>query len=499
MNIAELFISQVKNTPKKLALVENSKSITYVALFKSVKKTASYFKVKGITQGDKVLIAIPISIETYRVVLALFYIGAIPVFMEEWAFKNNFYNNTKSLNCKAVIVAKKFRLIAFFSKAIRSIPIKLSITKLGSETIKISDFEPNHPALFSFTSGSSGEPKIAIRSHEFLKEQFRVLSTVTNATGDENVCCGLAIVVLFYLGQGNTIVLRNNKMLTNVHLLNSCFEEFKVNQIVDSPAKLLSYSEGVNKKNANQITHIFTGGGPVFPNDAEKLNLKFSNSVNSIIYGSTEVEPISVVDSKLIIEANSKNEKGLCVGSVNSDLDLKIIKTDNTERIFSSLPEFENICLRDGVVGEVVVKGKHVLETYYNSEVIFKKQKIEVGTELWHKTGDSGYVKKGILYLTGPCNSLIDTGGKLLSPFIIENKLRAIDGVEKGTVIEVDKKIIVVVEGVLSVDKLDVVVSEFLKFDQIIKINNITMDVRHQTKINYIELKNIIITKKLLH
>jgi len=489
MNVVELLYRQVKENPHKVALVESTKTVTYAQLGQSIQQTAYYFKSKSITKGDRVLIVVPMSINTYRIVLALLYIGAVPVFMEEWAFKNNFYNNTQFVNCKAVIVAKKFKVIAWFSKTIRSIPIKLSSSKIGEDTIGIAKMDTNDSALLSFTSGSSGQPKVADRSHGFLLEQFRVLKEVTQCKGTENVCVGLAVVVLFYLAQGNTIVLRTSKLLKTPQKLNDLLKTHQVNQIIDSPAKLLQYATHLSQNQANQITQTFCGGGPVFSQDAVQLNSIFSKSTNTVIYGSTEVEPISVVNCDKIINASEQNQNGLCVGKVNVDLKLKIIKLNQPHQHKITLKEFEKQNITNSEIGEIIVCGNHVLNTYFKSDDVIKSQKIYVDNTVWHKTGDSGYLIDSVLYLTGQCSALIQNNKSIISPFIVEQQLREIEGVNKGTVIEKDSKLIVVIESELPIGKLNITLP--FEFDTIKKVAKIPMDVRHNTKIDYQELKKI--------
>jgi len=490
MNVVDFLIDKASQNPTKVALIDNGKTITYGQLLTEIKETASYFKSKNINTKDRVLIAVPISIDTYRIVLALLYIGAIPVFMEEWAFKNNFYKHTKLVDCKAVIVAKKFRLIAFFSKAIRSIPIKLSSTKKGNSSINLEQVQPNQTALLSFTSGSSGIPKIADRSHSFLIEQFRVLSDVTHCKGNENVCVGLAVVVLFYLAQGNTVLLRTKKIMNNNEFLNSNFKAFNISQIIDSPAKLFSYAKGIETEIANNITQVFTGGGPVFPQEAKLLNSVFTKSKNQIIYGSTEVEPISVVNAKNIVKFDQQKQKGLCVGRVNKDLTLKIINTTVKHKHQLSISEFSSICVNSNQVGEIVVSGNHVLNTYFKSDEIVKQQKINVDGVLWHKTGDSGYLENGVLFLTGQVKTIIKVDDQHIYPFMVEQKLRQIKGVNKGTVIKIKSKLIVVVESDLSKKELFSKLELDFNFDDLRIVLKIPMDARHHTKIEYSTLKN---------
>ena len=490
MNVVNFLIEKASQNPTKVALIDNGKTITYGQLLTEIKETASYYKSKNINIKDRVLIAVPISIDTYRIVLALLYIGAIPVFMEEWAFKNNFYKHTKLVDCKAVIVAKKFRLIAFFSKAIRSIPIKLSSTKKGNSSINLEQVQPNQTALLSFTSGSSGIPKIADRSHSFLIEQFRVLSDVTHCKGNENVCVGLAVVVLFYLAQGNTVLLRTKKIMNNNEFLNSNFKAFNISQIIDSPAKLFSYAKGIETEIANNITQVFTGGGPVFPQEAKLLNSVFTKSTNQIIYGSTEVEPISVVNAKNIVKFDQQKQKGLCVGRVNKDLTLKIINTTVKHKHQLSISEFSSICVNSNQVGEIVVSGNHVLNTYFKSDEIVKQQKINVDGVLWYKTGDSGYLENGVLFLTGQVKTIIKVDDQHIYPFMVEQKLRQIKGVNKGTVIKIKSKLIVVVESDLSKKELFSKLELDFNFDDLRIVLKIPMDARHHTKIEYSTLKN---------
>ena len=342
--------------------------------------------------------------------------------------------------------------------------------------------------MLSFTSGSSGSPKIANRSHGFLVEQFNVLKEVTKCNGTENICVGLAVVVLFYLAQGNTVVLRTSKMLKKPKLLSQLLTKYEVNQLIDSPAKFLSYIHFLNKDVTTKITHTFCGGGPVFVQDATEINSILNLAENTVIYGSTEVEPISIVSTKTILKF-SKN-KGLCVGKVNSELNLKIIDINKKHKHILPQHEFDSICLHSPEVGEIIVSGNHVLNDYYKSPDVLINQKIKVNNTLWHKTGDSGFIKDGLLFLTGQCDTLIQIGNEFISPFIVEQQLRQIKGVKKGTVIKINTQIIVVVESNLPIKELKIDLP--FEFDKIRKIAEIPTDVRHNTKIDYQKLRKLL-------
>lgn len=77
--------------------------------------------------------------------------------------------------------------------------------------------------------------------------------------------------------------------------------------------------------------------------------------------------------------------------------------------------------IRIGENNEVLVKAETVTKGYYNKEAITKKAFTEDG---WFHTGDAGYIKDGMLYLTDRIKDLFKTSnGKYIAPQAIETKL----------------------------------------------------------------------------
>ena len=67
--------------------IHKNKAISFSEFEKQIKDTSNYFLNKGISKGDRVLIFVPMSIDLYRIVLALFNIGATAVFLDELVSK----------------------------------------------------------------------------------------------------------------------------------------------------------------------------------------------------------------------------------------------------------------------------------------------------------------------------------------------------------------------------------------------------------------------------
>ena len=56
------------------------------------------------------------------------------------------------------------------------------------------------------------------------------------------------------------------------------------------------------KGTLSKIEKIFTGGAPVFPNQVKHYQKAFLNTTINIAYGSTEADPISLIEGKDLLK-----------------------------------------------------------------------------------------------------------------------------------------------------------------------------------------------------
>ncbi len=497
MNIVELFISAANKYPANIAIIEGNRSITYAKLEEDVKATAVYFKKKGISQGDRVLVFVPMGIDLYRIVLALFYIGATAVFLDEWVNKRRMEVCCKLADCKGFIGVFKARVFTLFSKELRQIPIKLRFKKKLQSSTSITQVNPDSSALITFTTGSTGTPKAANRPHEFLKEQFNALLHEIDPKVEDIDMPVLPIVLFVNLGVGCTSVIADFKMtkpeLMNASLIVEQIKKNNVSRITASPFFIKKLSEHAILKGIeySQVEKIFTGGAPVFPNEASLYLKAFPNSSSMVVYGSTEAEPISSIDARELVKRSEELSFGLPVGRPYHKINLKIIEINNNKIPKCSEEKLNKMVVDDGKIGEIIVSGHHVLKKYFNNEEAFRKNKIVVNDTIWHRTGDSGLLKEKELFLTGRCKQLIKLGEHYLSPFIIENKLQNIEGVAMGTLMTIGKQHILVIQSVLKRRQLKQYIKDIL-YDRIIIVDLIPRDSRHNSKIDYEKLKCIV-------
>jgi acyl-CoA synthetase (AMP-forming)/AMP-acid ligase II len=501
-NITQLFWKSAKIYPDKPAIIENGRAVTFSELAKQVQDTASYYQKKDIRKGDRVLVFVPMSIDLYRIVLALFHMGAVAVFLDEWVNKKRMDECCKIANCKAFIGTFKTRLLALFSSELRNIPIKSGTRYLKTGTpMKMKITYENDAALITFTTGSTGIPKAAKRTHGFLKEQFKALLETIEPQPDDVDMPVLPIVLLMNLGVGCSSVIARFKasrpQAMDPGMIIDQLTRFRVTRLIASPFFVKQIARYALKEKIAfpLLKKIVTGGAPVFPAEAALYDAAFPGTSIDIVYGSTEAEPISSIAAKELIKVKEAGfAKGLPVGKLYANAQVKIIEIKDEPIICNSIKELAEQELPPGRIGEIIVQGPHVLKEYLNNEVALKRNKIFIDTACWHRTGDSGYMESGELYLTGRCSTLILKSTKILTPFMYENYFQSIQGVEIGTILHIHNKIIAILETGRKADKemIRTKLQADELFDEIRFVKKMPRDPRHHSKIDYGVLSKLI-------
>ena len=490
-NIVEILFENAEKHPEKLAIIHKKEKVTYKKLAQDVKEYAQYFLSKGIKKGDNVLIFVPMTIELYKILSAIFYIGATAVFVDAWADKNRLDQALTIVPCKAFIACPKAFILKFISKKVRDVGINIISGKIRKtkKNIEIEPATSDTTALITFTTGSTGLPKAAKRTHKFLLEQHYVLKKHLAPQENDVDLASLPVFVLHNLACGTTSVIPdfnpqkpadiNPKKISN---------DIKNNKVTTSVGSPRFYEKLADFGEINGLKRIFTGGAPVFPKSAKLLQEKFINCNVEIVYGSTEAEPIASISTRELLDFKGDVKDGLYVGKPIDDINIKIIKPSD-----KAIEDFESMWLPTGEIGEICVEGKHVLKEYYNSERAQNFAKIHYNMQVWHRTGDAGYLDNdGNLFLMGRVKNRFEHKGKEVYVFPIENALLEIDGIEIGTVLKLDKEIIIAIETKIPQGKIEQELrNKNFEFDKVV-ITKIPRDPRHNSKIDYDKLKKIL-------
>ncbi|MEO7176066.1 MAG: AMP-dependent synthetase, partial [Saprospiraceae bacterium] len=187
---------------------------------------------------------------------------------------------------------------------------------------------------------------------------------------------------------------------------------------------------------------------------------------------------------------------GLNTGRVDNSANVKIIRIVDAPLDFGSMDELRQFEMPLGEIGEIIVAGHHVLREYLNNPEAIKRNKIFIGNDCWHRTGDSGYFDaEGNLFLTGRSSTLIYMDDQLISPFVYENHFQKIDGVDCGTLMQLKGQLFAIIQLKDNADKemvTDKIDQLPAAIDRIHFIEEIPKDKRHRSKIEYEKLRQIV-------
>lgn len=496
-NIIERFIFTAERFPTTVAIIDEDKSITYEELLLEVKQCAFQIQSKGLKKGDSMILFIPMGIELYRTVLACFYLGIVAVFVDEWVNLKRLELCCEIANCKGFSGSFKANFLRLISRQIRRIPVNFKYKKSEFVLEKSKEVESDDTALITFTTGSTGTPKAANRTHGFLHEQLSILVEEIKPQPNEISMPLLPIVLLINLSCGATSVIApfkaNKPKKLNAQKILLEIQKNKVKTFISSPFVLLKMAEELNKNNIEIDyfpTKLYTGGAPVFPNEAKLLNKAFYPNETLIFYGSTESEPISSISTfELEKTPNEQMEKGLPVGNIHPKTNTLILDKNCKKHHFDSNKEFLEKSVDSTIIGEIIVSGPHVLKKYINNPEAEKLNKINVEGTIWHRTGDSGFIdSNGKLYLTGRLQQIIQIGDNFIYPFIEEYKLRQIKGVVLGTILNIENNLNIVLELEKNAEKMKIMEqlkSEYYYSNIVFHFQEIDRDPRHFSKIDY--------------
>ncbi|MFM9986502.1 MAG: AMP-binding protein [Flavobacteriales bacterium] len=502
-NIVSLFHESAARFPERMAIADKNGQISFAQLQKRIINCAEHFQKKGLKPGDRVLVFVPMSIDLYVQVLALYHIGCTAVFLDEWVSIKRLTVCCEIAKCRGFIGIPLARFIGFFVGAIRAIPLhfksdtsrfdKALTAKMSNPLVIDSNSET---ALITFTTGSTGTPKAAKRTHDFLRAQFDALIEKIQPAADDVDMPVLPIILMINLGCGIPSVIANWKSgkpeKMNPDIIWQQINTYGVNRITSSPYFLKRIAESANSKKADTgfMRKLFTGGAPVYPKDAAIITRGFGHARFEIVYGSTEAEPISAIDGNTLSQQLSlMDDGGLLVGKPYHRCEVKIIIWKDESIACSNSDQLNQLELPQGQIGEIIVHGDHVLREYFNNDEALKRNKIMWDDICWHRTGDSGFLNdKGELLLTGRAANLFVHEGKLVAPFIYEYELQQIEGVEIGTLLQLKKEIHYFIELKSGANRQNVEMAIKAMWpapDKVHVLDKMPRDKRHHSKIEY--------------
>ncbi|NLQ22157.1 AMP-binding protein [Shewanella sp. S-1] len=407
----------------------------------------------GIERGMKAVLMVTPSLDFFALTFALFKAGVIPILVDPGMGIRNLKQCFAEAAPDAFIGIPKAhiarRLFGWGKGSIKSLlnvddgktglaaklirigtgAISLS-TLLQSTSVQSSAPKSEYPmvmlksdeiAAILFTSGSTGTPKGVVYSHGMFEAQIQALKN------DYGICHGerdLATFPLFSLfgpalGMASIVPeMDASKPITaNPEFLFAAIEKYQCSNIFVNPALLERLGRAGEQKQHKlpSVQRVISAGAPATIASIARFSKMLSQGVPILnSYGATESLPISMIASDALFATTdiTDNGGGICVGRAIDGVTIRIIAI--SEEV---IPEWDDaLVLNNGEIGEIVVQGPMVSQSYYlnNSQHASQNEsqgkRATAAAKIWdsatntvrHRMGDLGYLDdQGLLWMCG--------------------------------------------------------------------------------------------------
>jgi acyl-CoA synthetase (AMP-forming)/AMP-acid ligase II len=555
-NVVDYFAEAVRRHPNRPALIapggglthrqpdqneasqnDTSQTWTYDQLDMRVDWLAAGLRSIGLGPGDRAIVMVPMSLSLYQVLLAVLKIGATAVFVDPWVGASQIAQLAAYAEPKAYIGIGKSHLVRLLDRRLRTMPMTVTTGRrvwfvparysldelvrydgpIAAKPVRAED-----TALVTFTSGSSGHPKGANRTHGFLGAQHRALAAEFPYEPGDVDMPSFPVFSLNNLATGITTVIpdmdfQNVAEVDPTRIL-AQIERHGVTTSTASPPlfdRLAEYLQ-THPEQTPPLRRILTGGAPISDAQLRTWESVFVDTEIEVLYGSTEAEPVAHLSSgeRLALAGQetdtrkSSSPRGYCVGRPVAAIETRVIAIDDGPVQLGD-GGWEDIERVQGEVGELVVCGEHVCQSYFrNPEATAENKFRDDHDRIWHRMGDTGYFdEQGRFWLTGRVHSTIRRGERLVQPQLVEQAATGRDSrIRRAAAVgmadtTLGERVVLVLE--LEIAKTQALeddvrrrleTAEQVVDDIVMRTEALPVDPRHNSKIDYAAVRTLLRT-----
>ena len=419
--------------PDKLAMLHldvnrNERRFTFKDIKRASNQVANYFTSLGIGRGDKVMLVLKRHYQFWFCMVALHKLGAVAIPATNQLKEHDFEYRYNSAGVKAIVCTADGTTADFAEAAAKNCPQVKRLIMVGGKRDGWRDFDTEYPrfsgkfdrpedasagdetALMFFTSGTTGNPKMAAHKHTYALGHF--------VTAKYWHCCerdGLHLTIsdtgwgkslwgkLYgqWLCEGAVFVYDFDRFDENDIL--PMFAKYNITTFCAPPTMLRMLIRGdLSKFDLSSIHHMTTAGEALNP----EVFKQFKDATGLEImegFGQTET-------TLAIANLYGTTPKVGAMGKASPQFDVDIVDPDGNS-------------VATGEVGAIVI--------HTDKEVpcgLFKEYYLDDAktTEAWHDgvyhTGDTAWRDEdGYFWYVGRVDDVIKSSGYRIGPFEIES------------------------------------------------------------------------------
>lgn len=378
----------------------------------------------GIGRGDRVLVLEPDPRGLYRLIVAVIWAGAAAMVPPLSLPLHRALRAAGDARPSAVIASLPLWPAVLAAGGLRNAPVRLttgrwrfpgtgSVDALARHpAIAPASVAPDDPALVSFTTGSTGTAKSIARTHAVLRAQHDALAALRPLDEATVDLAGLPMLVMHNLGSGVTSAPapRGAGARDYGRRIRSAMARTGAGSVAGFPHLFESALDGARPDELRQLRSIYVGGSRVRAELLKALKVAAPDATITVVYGSTEVEPIAAIGAEEYLDLLARHEPsdGVCVGSVMDGLELRV-GVDAPPSNGAQAPVS---------TGRILVRGPRAAGA--------------AGSAGWLDTGDLGRLgDDGRLWLLGRGSNLLGD----VFPVDVERRVEALPWVDRAAVV----------------------------------------------------------------
>jgi 2,3-dihydroxybenzoate-AMP ligase len=431
-SLRDTFEAAFERYADRVAIVDREKSVTYAQLDERAARLALNLLDEGFKPLDRVVVQLPNVVEFAYLYFALQKLGCIPIMAlptHRYREMSQFAELSGAVACATLDRAKDFdysemvRRIRAANKSVRFGILLgdapegfLSLTELVERPSKHSPgdlekitIDPDDPAVFQLSGGTTGIPKLIPRTHNDYIYNSKIASAVTGVGADgifldvlplaHNLplaCPGLQ----GYLLHGGKFVVSNSTRSEDVFTL---IEQHQVTHIAVVPALLIRLINDtlIEKFDLSSLRVIQSGG--------QRLQPEVRRRTKELIPSVTVQENFGMAEGMLMfVRFDDPEEVRMeTVGRpLSPDDEVRLVDDDDNE-------------VAPGEVGELLARGPYTLRGYFGVPEYNGRAFTSDG---FYRSGDLMRLHPSGNYMVeGRKKDLINRGGEKISAEEIEN------------------------------------------------------------------------------
>jgi long-chain acyl-CoA synthetase len=418
MNIARLTLDNIDRYGEYASTWFENRVLTNVENYQSACRMAAALQAHGVKPGDRVVVMMLNSPEVMWAFTAIWKIGAVIIpITPTWNAREARYVIEDS-GAQAVITSPE--LAARLREATAALPHFREILVIGETDVAgaldielemetaapfepLADCLPDDLAMLLYTSGTTGNPKGVMLSHDNMLFITDSAYAINRQLGQIRIAQVLPLshiygVLVMNLGARLGTVSRILRRFDAGQTLET-IQEFGVQRLslVPTMLSLLINHPERERYDVSSLEAVNSGGAAL----SEAVRQEFAR-----LFGCRVVQGYGLSESSGALTGYHPDDN-YRVGSVGPPLpgvEMRVV-------------DFTNQSLPPGEIGELCSRGRHVMQGYLNQPEATREAIIDG----WLHTGDIGYMDAGgYVYITDRRKDMIIKGAENISPREIE-------------------------------------------------------------------------------